>query len=360
MKKIFLLLVLTFLLEGTLASNTSVEHRYIIGELSGGASFNVLPNSEIVYHITTYVDKKITIRFNVEQMGSMHIIYVKDNGPSQEVYYEGNGYAGWEKTITTSNANGRVMIGYKNTDGGMKPTVHFDFYTEGVTTFDESVGIGMRPEEGTRFAVQGNSYLNGHVGINTKARPDHMLDVNGSIRGNSLRTHFGSYYTIIRNVSECSVFDTNTPYFFFEKPLRVSGGIGAASGNLYLQTSITTRMTILSSNGNVGIGTTNPQNKLDVNGVIRAKEIKVETGWADHVFADDYPLRSLDEVKAHIKENKHLPDIPSEAEVKEKGVGLGEMQVMLLQKIEEMTLYMIKQQEKMEEMEKEIILLKNK
>ena len=84
----------------------------------------------------------------------------------------------------------------------------------------------------------------------------------------------------------------------------------------------------------------------------------METGWADFVFDKEYKLRSLEEVKAHIDEYKHLPDIPTEAEVKENGVSLGEMQAKLLQKIEELTLYVIKQDEKNKALEKEIQSLK--
>jgi hypothetical protein len=116
-----------------------------------------------------------------------------------------------------------------------------------------------------------------------------------------------------------------------------------------------------SSNGNVGIGITNPGNKLDVNGTIRAKEVKVETGWADFVFNDDYHLKPLSEVNTFIKENKHLPEIPSAAEVKEnEGVNVGEMQIKLLQKIEELTLYVIQQNEKIQVLETELKELKNK
>ncbi len=123
----------------------------------------------------------------------------------------------------------------------------------------------------------------------------------------------------------------------------------------------------INHDGNVGIGTTNPQNKLDVNGTIRAKEIKVESGWADFVFDEDYNLPSLEEVSSHIKENKHLPGIPSATEVAKDGVNLGEMNVKLLQKIEELTLYVIKQQnilkeqiEKTESQQREIDELKQK
>lgn len=105
----------------------------------------------------------------------------------------------------------------------------------------------------------------------------------------------------------------------------------------------------ITSTGNIGIGVINPQNKLDVDGVIRATEVKVETGWADFVFAKDYKLPTLQEVENHIKEHNHLPDIPSEVEVKENGVSLGEMQAKLLQKIEELTLYVIEQDKMIKE-----------
>ncbi len=95
--------------------------------------------------------------------------------------------------------------------------------------------------------------------------------------------------------------------------------------------------------GNVGIGTTNPGTyKLAVNGTIKTKEVVVEsTGWSDFVFKDNYPLISLDQLEKYIKINKHLPQIPSAEEVAEKGVSVGDMQSRLLQKIEELTLYMI-------------------
>ena len=105
--------------------------------------------------------------------------------------------------------------------------------------------------------------------------------------------------------------------------------------------------------GFVGINQYNPQYELDVNGTIHAREVKIDNiGWADFVFHKDYKLSSLSEVEAHIKKYSRLPEIPSEAEVKEKGVDIGEMQVKLLQKIEELTLYTIQQQKQLNEQSK--------
>lgn len=85
---------------------------------------------------------------------------------------------------------------------------------------------------------------------------------------------------------------------------------------------------------------------VNVDGLLRAKEIKVETGWADFVFDRDYRLPSLAEVERHIREKGHLQGIPTGEEVKTNGVNLGEMNVKLLQKIEELTLYIIENDKK--------------
>ncbi len=118
----------------------------------------------------------------------------------------------------------------------------------------------------------------------------------------------------------------------------------------------------LGSNGNVGIGTTNPTHKLAVNGTIKAKEVIVETsGWSDYVFDDDYTLQPLAQVEAHIKVHKHLPGIPSAATVATNGVSVGDMQAALLAKVEELTLHLIAQEKelaRLRETEKDVAALR--
>lgn len=106
--------------------------------------------------------------------------------------------------------------------------------------------------------------------------------------------------------------------------------------------------------GNVGIGTSDTFGyKLAVNGIIGAKEINVEitNPWPDYVFTKDYQLPSLENLENQIKECGHLPNIPSAKEVLQEGIALGEMNVKLLEKIEELTLYTIQQEKKIKEQE---------
>ncbi|WP_369014650.1 hypothetical protein [Flavobacterium anhuiense] len=112
---------------------------------------------------------------------------------------------------------------------------------------------------------------------------------------------------------------------------------------------------------NVGIGTSAPDEKLTVKGKIHTQEVRVDMAGPlvpDYVFADDYKLKSLKEIEDYIKEHKHLPEIPSAKEIQKNGLMLAEMNMSLLKKMEEMTLYMIEMKKENEEIKKEIIILK--
>lgn len=124
-------------------------------------------------------------------------------------------------------------------------------------------------------------------------------------------------------------------------------------------------------NGSVGIGTINPGSfKLAIEGPVGCREVQVTNAapFPDYVFEADYQLPSLTYVENYIKTHKHLPEVPSAKEIEEQGgIKLGEMNVNLLKKVEELTLYAIEQNKKTEELvkrlealEKENLTLKNK
>ncbi|MCL6220757.1 hypothetical protein [Zunongwangia pacifica] len=106
--------------------------------------------------------------------------------------------------------------------------------------------------------------------------------------------------------------------------------------------------------GKIGVGISNPNYKLDVNGTVHSKEIKVDLeGWADFVFKDEYTLPRLEDIEKFIAENGHLEYIPTEEEVSKNGVEVGVMLKLLLQKVEELTLHAIKQQNEIEKLKQQ-------
>lgn len=124
---------------------------------------------------------------------------------------------------------------------------------------------------------------------------------------------------------------------------------------------------VVHPSGSVGIGTnlgTNPNSYLlAVNGTIGAKAVKVEvssTTWSDYVFDKNYKLKTIKELEFFVKTYKHLPDVPSAIEVEKDGIDIATMDATLLAKIEELTLYLIQQNKKIEILEKELAALKVK
>jgi hypothetical protein len=155
---------------------------------------------------------------------------------------------------------------------------------------------------------------------------------------------------LIRNPSASIEFKT-----YLGGPANGNAVSMGTTGNspIAIYTNSANRMYI-SALGNVGIGTDNPTYKLSVNGNIRTKEVLVESAnWPDYVFDKKYVLAPLHEVEKYINENKHLPNIPSAEEIQNNGLKVGEVQNKMMQKIEELTLYVI-------ELKKEIELLKQK
>jgi len=116
-------------------------------------------------------------------------------------------------------------------------------------------------------------------------------------------------------------------------------------------------MTIL-ENGNVGIGTLAPDYEFTVAGRMYAREVKVKitagTG-PDYVFAKDYSLPPLENIKTYINTFKHLPEVPSAVDMEKDGVNISEMNMLLLKKIEELTLYVIDQNAQLKALQEKVI-----
>ncbi|WP_421809748.1 hypothetical protein [Flagellimonas sp.] len=164
---------------------------------------------------------------------------------------------------------------------------------------------------------------NGHLGIGTTS-PTSKLDVRGVLAS----TH--------NNGNKMALLTSGDGNSY----LNFSGG--ASTSRIGFQIDGSSKMSIY-NDGSVAIGTSSTgTHKLAVEGSIGAREIKVEVGtWSDYVFKEDYDLPTLEEVEQHIKERGHLINIPSAKEVEENGIELGEMNKLLLEKIEELTLYVI-------------------
>ncbi|GAA3773391.1 hypothetical protein [Flavobacterium ginsengiterrae] len=201
----------------------------------------------------------------------------------------------------------------------------------------------------------GNQIISGNVGIGT-LNPNSRLDLGPGygIKGAKLLI-YNDDTTSELSGTKCGFYMDNFGY----NNLNLVFPEAASHAGLFTISAKNTSDVVLKPyfsitglTGNVGIGTTKPDSKLTVAGNIHAREVKVTVNAGavpDYVFADDYKLKTLNEVEVYIKENKHLPEIPSAKEIEKNGLMMAEMNMNLLKKIEELTLYIIqikKQNEK--------------
>ena len=143
-----------------------------------------------------------------------------------------------------------------------------------------------------------------------------------------------------------------------------SFGIGASGGLLFFSNANVNGtgganyyMVADGNTGNMSIGSTlpSPNYKLVVEGAVSARRIKVQqSGWADYVFHPGYELPPLQEVENFVSKQQHLPGIPSEKEVKEEGLDLGEFDRKLLKKVEELTLYIIQLNKRVDNLNEQV------
>jgi hypothetical protein len=206
---------------------------------------------------------------------------------------------------------------------------------------------------------------NGNVGIGT-ASPAHKLDVNGNIF--STGKIIAASGIGFRNSTY--VIDAANPIWSFENASQYGLAYYQGSTAGYDRIGfhfgdINNPPFYIKDNGSgyfagdVTIGTTTVQKLLAVNGNIKTRKVTVtQNSWPDYVFDSSYQLTPLRQVEKYIQQNKHLPDVPSAAEVKKEGIDLGDNQAVLLKKIEELTLYIIEQNKKLDAVCQEVKALK--
>jgi hypothetical protein len=193
----------------------------------------------------------------------------------------------------------------------------------------------------------------GNVGIGTTS-PGYRLDVYNAGAGSALNVTGSAYGT--RNDTGIDFSAHNSVNATYGRiGLQISNaGTGAETGGLTFSTvnsgSLSEKM-FISASGKVGIGTTVPDQLLTVKGTIHSQEVKVDMNvpGPDYVFEPTYKLPSLAEVKAFINKNHHLSEIPSAAEMAKNGLDLGDMNIKLLKKVEELTLHLIEKEEELKD-----------
>ena len=201
----------------------------------------------------------------------------------------------------------------------------------------------------------GNQSVEGNLGIGT-TNPLAKLEVrNGNIIVRNFENRVNQSAIMIAHSISIGDYDT---FGTSVRTFTESADHNIYAMQFYTQESHETGQTEklrIQGNGNVGIGTTNPDSKLTVAGNIHAQEVKVTINAGsvpDYVFANDYKLKSLQEVEDYIKQNSHLPEIQSATEIEKNGLMLAEMNLNLLKKVEELTLYIIEQNKRIEKLEK--------
>ena len=235
------------------------------------------------------------------------------------------------KTLVAA-AIGAVCSLYSSDSFGQ---VFYQTYADYNAPFINSLSLG------TAANYAGNLFLNSYIGFNVDRNSGntwHTKSDGGNNGGAAITSSIGGsmYFLTLPNTGTSgSRPEQNVP--------------DANFGSI-------TRM-VLTADGNLRIGATSPTSphadaKLSVDGKIIAKSFFVNSqNWADYVFDENYKLAPLTEVEAYVKQNKHLPEIPTTCEVEETGVDVSAMNTLLLKKVEELTLHLIQMDKRVKELE---------
>lgn len=286
--------------------------------------------------VVIFIDSKINFqRFHIRAYA---------NGLGQDLAANYQGWTAVDSTLSESAAS-TFQVPYKNSFAG---NVYLP--QNGIWNTAGKVGIGTQtPRASLDVAKTDTNTTSSILGRLSEG------DANGNGTYLGVRT-FNTQPTYSPSFALEHRF-----YGLLNSSINFCRGAEQQGGFITFSTSNGSEKMRLDAFGNLGIGTTNTGlYRLTVDGTAAARRIKVtqQPNWADFVFQADYQLPSLQEVENYINTNKHLSGIPSAKEVQKEGIDLGEMNKLLLQKIEELTLYLIKQDKQLNMLEEDMELLK--
>jgi hypothetical protein len=241
--------------------------------------------------------------------------------------------------VTDPQAKLHILTEHGEHDGLFIEQVNFrhtNFYLG-----DKEHGISSMDGCGLVFLSAKNYIFNdGRIGINT-LNPSCELDVQGRIFSRKFKLYDSELYK--ENIEGWVLRSDKYGNAFWTDPSVLADDDWTISGN-----------NIYRLDGYVGIGTSGTYGyKLAVNGAIITEEVtvKISEDWPDYVFDEEYDLMPISQLEYYISEHGHLPDMPAAEALKENGLEVGKMQSLLLKKIEELTLYIIRQDKKIKTME---------
>ena len=269
------------------------------------------------------------------------LLHVAKNMTEPTITVHNLGGSGGATYSMIDNASGANWKFKAVMDGGFKIRDHasgYNVFTIAPQSMHDAIFIGSNGVIGfgtnTPYIKYGNKIdVKGDVSLEDA---NAWVEVNNSLANSNAGINF----------SEEGVYKGWLFYYGSGDYLRFSCDAGGWANHL-----------VIHPTGELGIGTatTKAGYKLSVDGKVACEEVLVEnsTNWPDHVFSDGYELMSLNQLEESIEKNNHLPGVPSATEVVENGFSLGEMQKIVLEKVEELTLYTIKQGKQIEELKRE-------